>query len=258
MLGLAIVAMATPAAATRVGTIGIGPVPGLEILCEGDCSALPTSPRNRDGTPFDFVYGIRPLTDGFDLTLSSDANVFLLAPLRTTESMQFFGRVSIDAIGNNTLEAGGNIVLEVGLIPSKFPLGIAPPIIPGTRPFNPICGCISISAGGIEIATSPGIEISGPRIELGPGGRIRLVDSGVEAVTRVVQEQTISGLTISRSGDLYVDLSRVTLRNLRVKAGKTIVIMASDSVPVPEPGTALLLGIGLALLASSQRSRLVH
>lgn len=40
---------------------------------------------------------------------------------------------------------------------------------------------------------------------------------------------------------------------LKIKAGESIVIVGGDTAPVPEPGTALLLGLGLASLSYKRR-----
>lgn len=59
---------------------------------------------------------------------------------------------------------------------------------------------------------------------------------------------------IWREGDVYIDLSMVSLGRLSVEALDSIVIGGAGTDPVPEPGPAVLLGLGLAVLARS-RSR---
>lgn len=52
--------------------------------------------------------------------------------------------------------------------------------------------------------------------------------------------------SISRDGDIYLDLSMADVYRLKIKAGKSILIVDDGLLPVPEPGTALLLGLGFA------------
>ena len=57
-------------------------------------------------------------------------------------------------------------------------------------------------------------------------------------------------LMVSPTGDIHIDVSQVSLSRFKVLAGGQIVVGGSDLMPVPEPGTALLLGLGLAGLTT--------
>ena len=59
---------------------------------------------------------------------------------------------------------------------------------------------------------------------------------------------------IHLDGDVYLDLSGVELGSLRVTSKKTMLFTDTPWVPVPEPGTALLLGLGLAAMTTTRRS----
>jgi hypothetical protein len=237
----------TIASSMTGGKIGSAFAP-FETLCDGDCSGLPLTPPTHSGAPFDFEYGVRTTQGGIDLTVSSRANIFILGPVRVADSIRFLAKTGIDISGNAPLEAGGEIRIEFPSIP--------PPVIhPRLPPFNPICGCISIGGGTRIDLTSISLPLGqaiSPGLKPASGGDITLVANRALALVRLLDTPAYPGITISRDGDIFLDLSFVELNSLAVKAGKSIVLTDLASMPVPEPGTALLLGLGLAALANSR------
>ena len=57
------------------------------------------------------------------------------------------------------------------------------------------------------------------------------------------------GYAVTRAGDLYIDLSGVVLANLDVDAKLDLYLDGAGAIPTPEPGSTMLLGLGLVLLA---------
>ena len=228
-MGLASQALAL----TSPSSIPSAPIPtGLfEVLCEGDCSAIPER-RYSLSPPFAFDLGIKFLSASNDSPLSVDVytpgNIYVFGQLTASESIEIFAdEFYLDS--DPTL----------------------PPIIGVPRPFPPggdviICACI-------EIVGLPDLDPidseSARRIAL-DGDEIRLVD----AVEAVAPPSTLTdSIRFESTGDIYLDVTMVEFLKIRLKAGNAIVIDGGGVRVVPEPSTALLLLVGLAALASRRR-----
>lgn len=234
-------------------------VPGIQTLCDGDCSTLPQTLPTHSGLPFDFEYGLRANLGGFDLTVDSAANIFILGPVRAVDSIRFFAHDGIELHGSGQIVAGGDVILGTrpelpNLPPILVPPIDAPPILPGPGGFNPICGCLSTGDDiRIEGVTDDSERIRESGVRISDDGLIVIANPDAAALLGVMESATILGLSIFRDGDIYLDLSLVTLNSLNVNAGKSIVLTDMASLSVPEPGTTVLLGLGLVGLANGRR-----
>ena len=221
--------------------------PALKTICDGDCGqqSILESRREAAGFPGAFDLGLKALEDGLDLTLESDGNIFILAPLNSSGLIRL--NTTDLVILDNVLLNGTEIVLA----PAP---GIVPPIIQ----LPPICACISIGDLSRDL-----LVVSAPAGDSGATGTAAgsiSLRAGDSIIAALVGLDTIvgppPGIVISRSGDIYLDASMVEFSRLSVTAGKSLFIVSTGSVPVPEPGTALFLGLGLGGLASRRtRSR---
>jgi hypothetical protein len=99
------------------------------------------------------------------------------------------------------------------------------------------CACVTVAGGGT----------------LRAGGDIALSAAAATEETSEPPQTPEAGLWIARNGDIYIDLSMVELESIWIKALGSIVVSDLDSTPVPEPGPALLVGLGLIALASRRR-----
>lgn len=218
----------------------------IEILCLpqsgfGGCGNLPDVDDPAVGDPFDFTAGYRGRTDDIDFFIETPGSIFILGPVRASNSIQLKATDSIRVQGSSVL------VAESIHIETDGPITMRPR------------SDLDIDLGtGIEIGGGIGFEIEFPSIidsriicacistvQLGAGG----VSLTAEAVT--LNDGGLNSLVsrITGTGDIYLDLSMVSLKNLKVKVGKSIVLSDLESISaVPEPGTALLLGLGLATL----------
>lgn len=243
----------------------------VQLLCAGDCSGLPAVPLRPDGNAFDFGVGSRAILDGADLTIQTEGSVFVYGPVLASESISMtaadvtFLDVRLDApeIIVNTLgnprwnSVPGDIRIE-----GRHQLGL-------DSIDRLICACLSVldpETLGAQLTLrskvgSPVTEI----IRFAPDGSFAIGSGNVEPANSLVlaaqavtgrdpEVPQLPGLAISPEGDVYIDVSRVTLGSFTVKAAGSIVVAGAASMPVPEPGTALLLGLGLFGLTAHRRS----
>jgi hypothetical protein len=116
----------------------------------------------------------------------------------------------------------------------------------------------------IKLKAGSGLKIAGAEDAVTRSGRngvsmtYSVFGESVAATDPIDLASVIEGkkkprkIKIGRKGDIYLDLSQVQLLKLKVRA-KGAIISEHAAVPVPEPGTGLLVGAGLALLASRRR-----
>ena len=242
-----------PLATETTGSKGLASFPGAETLCDGDCSGLPPLDLPlAQAAPFDFELGLRLVGQSLDLTISSGGSVYLVGPANVTDSVLL--RAAQVVLLDTTI-IGNDLSIEIdtpgdGKIPLPDVIDLSDLVaLPGDRDW-PICGCITLDTelvvaggGGSSAVTAndgPGLRLDGDRLILAA----QAVAGGSSSTP-----PPIGGLRVSRAGDVYVDLAGVTLRSLNVDAAGAVVVVGGRVAPVPEPGTALLLGAGLAALA---------
>lgn len=240
----------------------IGGGAGIEILCDGDCGALDAAATSPGGEPFDFDLGLRVLRGGLDLTIESGGDVYLqqVGPLRATGSVHL-SAADIHVLGDLLIEADRVELWSRGSEIVKDGTVVVPPIVPPALVLRDvidriICACITVAgpetsvlAGDLELVGGGVSRRDGASTTLGAAG-----DLVVRAVAGVAPDEAATpGLWFTRAGDVFVDVSGVGLENLKVVAKGRLVIAGEGARPVPEPGPALLLGLGLWALSRPTR-----
>lgn len=244
--------LATPKASAGSTASYAEPAVGgaLQVLCEGDCSQLPAVRLPGDDHAFDFEAGLKAVLDGVDLTIQTEGSVFVHGPIRAQ------GDVTLSAsdltifdteISSGGLSAGADIILRVDrdlTLGDVIQLPFFPEVTLETASLDlaafdrPICACVAT-------------RLSIPAAQAGP---VALSSNGsLTLAAAVLGVRSSSGPTpgifVSKSGDLYLDLSMVMLGSLTIESEASIVIAGARSMPVPEPGTGVLMALGLAVLA---------
>jgi hypothetical protein len=200
----------------------------IEVLCTGGACANLDLPDT--GMGFEYVFGGRPTTGGLALDVSTTGSIFVLGPMRATESItleaiEIHVHVNGDVNGNGDGDVGdgGGAGIEIE-VPS-LDIELADFSLPS---YPVICACTSIVDLGGEISLDP-------------------------VIAQDPAPPTPLSWTASFQGDVYLDLSPYEHVSISLFAESNIVIVNDPNLPVPEPGTALLLGLGLAGLAGVRR-----
>jgi hypothetical protein len=191
------------------------------VLCDADCAVVVgEAPDRGDGTPFDFDLGLIAQAAGLALAIETGGSAYIVGPL--------------DALGTIELQAG-----EVQ---------IGDEIVGGGSIEVPPRGEITIVVSDtVIVAPEPPRTIGGGGLVVSSGGDIQ-----VAASTPLDPASSGGPISISREGDIYLDLAGVELASLSVTAGVSIVSREEKLTLVPEPATALLVALGLALLGAGQ------
>jgi len=220
--------VAGPSSAITADPDGTPSVPTsalIEVLCTGDACANLDLPDM--GMGFDYVFGGRPTTGGLALDVSTTGSIFVLGPVRATESITFEALESHlnsgeGGSGDVSLGDGGGIELP------SLDVELFDELADFSPPYPVICACTStVDLGGEISLDSVAAQDPAPPTPL--------------------------SWTASFQGDVYLDLSPYEHVSISLFAKNKIVIVSDPSQPVPEPGTALLLGLGLAGLAGVRR-----
>ncbi len=244
---LLLVLIWTPAArALPVGSVVGEAGSFVRTLCEGDCSSLGVVPERPggifSGVDFDFSLGLEALGDGLSINLIAGGNLYVLGPLQAT------GDVYLTSLGELDLSS---VMIDLSDFPSEIDTGgvvvVGGPVVP-TNP-------LTIGAGGTITRAFPPLFTPTP-----PAAPFSLVSAAtMTTTTTMTKAMATSGsgaslfdFTLNAPGDVYLDISRVVLGSLRLKALNVLVISTVSLTPapivVPEPATGLLLALGLLSL----------
>lgn len=194
----------------------------IQEICSGaGCQQLRVPETS--GMDFQFVFGARPLRDGIALDVRTDGSLFVVGPIRSTGDIRIATNAlhvgDIDDPDGSTGGSGGNI--RIGTIDIQLEeVTLLPPVI---------CACVSIGDGRLRIR--------GDEIVL---ASVAQHESGAHS--------NPLAWTASFEGDVYLDLSGFEFASIHLSAEQKIIFVDKDLLPIPEPGTAMLFGLGLAAL----------
>ena len=230
LLGLSLSFSAAFVAAEAQATSLCGPscsAPGDAIAPETIRPANGTALKVRTGGSIRILGGFT--TSGGDVRIRAENTLTVDVPDLDFEGINLF------LTGENNVE-----------MPS-------PPVAPPSTMIHPSIvergGTISISADGeISLASAE----SG-QLELGV--RAIVQKSGT---SESESDDVFEVICLHSCRDLVLDLTGLTLAEVDIAAGEDIVWSAPQPTLVPEPGTALLVGLGLVLLGGAHRRPQAH
>jgi hypothetical protein len=217
-------ALATVSLATSASANGMR---DFETICHFDCSSVLAPIEDPlTGTDFEFEIALKAISDGLAISVTTPGSVYIVGDVAATGQLKMSGAgFYIDA---NTLSE------SLRLYGDDF------------EPIEVYVASVLTSAD-LDLGSgymSPDVTLTTFGVDLG------IVDE-VKGDKRPHFGRTTTHASIVADGDIYLDLSMVKLSRLFVNAGGSIVLSQDPGMMIPEPSTALLMGLGLAALSGA-------